>query len=157
MDQIAHMSQKILAERARRMPQRQPPPDSAPPPYTSSDDDSDDSDDDEPTCPLNVTINAANSIRGSNNLVPTSASPLSDATKFSTILLHAIKQLNAASGSGRKLKVDLTINCGVTIVGDRNVVGSIGLRAKPQEDAIASADLVGSNVVAGAKRKAEEV
>lgn len=144
MDSITHLTNKILIDRARQglpqQPQQDQIPSTAPPPYTASEDndnsDSDSEDEDEDPSPLSLTINAATSIQGNNNLVPTSASPLADATKFSALLLHAVKRINdsASSGDGGKgrgrVNVALTINCGVTVVGDRNVVGSVGLRAK---------------------------
>lgn len=56
----------------------------------------------------------------------------------------------------RKLKVELTINCGITVVGDRNVIGHVGLKPRQPPHVIAGPQLGGS-VVAGAKRKVEEV
>ncbi|KAI6899506.1 hypothetical protein KC318_g19736, partial [Hortaea werneckii] len=97
-------------------------------------------------------LNAAHNIQGSNNLVPTSPSPLADATRFTTLLLAAVKQLNSAASepvppSSRifpaaakrapLLNVDLTINCGTTIVGDRNVVGNVSLKPKAPAQAFA--------------------
>lgn len=177
MDSITHLTQKILAERARQgLHQRHDPiPETAPPPYTASEDDlssdssdSDDSEDEEDTTPVKLTINAANSIHGNNNLIPTSSSPLSDATKFSALLLHAVNRINASAmpveHRRRRVNVDLTINCGVTVVGDRNVVGNVGLKPKSPERAIAGSAALSSPktderavVVAGAKRKAESV
>lgn len=164
MDPITQIAQKMIAERARNTAQIHPPPEADPPPYSPSDDGDEngsDSEDDEeaPPCPLKLTINAAHSIRGTNNLVPTSPAPLADATKFSTLLLHSINQINNAHAtSKRALRVDLTINCGITVIGDRNVIGAVGLRPKgglsiiegPVPEARAGA-------VVGAKRKAEEV
>ncbi|KXT19036.1 hypothetical protein AC579_8722 [Pseudocercospora musae] len=151
---ITHLTQKILAERARQQ-QANPTPDAPPPPYSEEDDDMDSENEDE--LPVKLTLNATTSIKGSNNLVPTSPSILQDATKFSSLLLHAVNQINAAythanseaaqsSKMRRHLKVDLTINCGVSVVGDRNVIGNVGLRPKNQA----------TDAVAGAKRKAEE-
>lgn len=142
----------------------------APPPYSPSEtdgasDDDDDEEDGPSSSPLKLTINAAHSIQGSNNLVPTSPTPLADATKFSTILLTAIKQLNtvhelAEGYSRRALKVDLAINCGITVIGDRNVVGNVGLKPKaPAQGVARPAAMVASpseSAVAGAKRKGEE-
>ncbi|KAI7131561.1 hypothetical protein KC316_g17032, partial [Hortaea werneckii] len=97
-------------------------------------------------------LNAAHNIQGSNNLVPTSPSPLADATRFTTLLLAAVKQLNSAasdplSSSASRifpaakrappLNVDLTINCGITIVGDLNVVGNVSLKPKAPAQAFA--------------------
>ena len=171
MDPITHITQKIMAERARQTTQRQPstlPETALPPPYTTSDSDGDstDGDDDDdapPSSTVKLTINAANSIQGSNNLVPTSPTPLADAMKFSTVLLQAVKQINDVVTSSdakprRKVKVALTINCGITIIGDRNVIGNVGLKPKSPPDAIAdSGAVMGASAVAGAKRRVEEV
>jgi len=188
MDPLQHLSQKLLAERVyRSLQQQQPaPPTTAPPPYTPSEtnnvdtdtdtdfeDEDEDEDEDEPTpsssssSPIKLTINAAHSIQGSNNLVPTSPTPLADATKFSAVLLAAVKQLNAAAetstGAKRALKVDLTINCGITVIGDRNVVGNVGLKAKTSVHVAAAASpidrqssLPAAAAVIGAKRMAED-
>ena len=157
---LTQISQKLLAERARQSLAPKSPIE-APPPYTSSEADSDSDDDeeeDEPESPLSLTINAAHSIQGSNNLVPTSPTPLADATRFSSLLLHAVNQMNntATTKPRRKLKVDLTINCGITVIGDRNVIGNVGLKARPPLMTIAGPQL-GNSALAGAKRKAEEV
>lgn len=173
MDSITRLSQKILAERARNGTQQQPTPSTAPPPYSESDMDSDDEDSDDESSPVKLIVNAAHSIQGSNNLVPTSPTPLADATKFSTLLLHAVNQINAANSAAnanstggaptfrRPLKVDLTINCGITVIGDRNVIGNVGLRPKQPNGAAApppptTAATTSTPVVAGAKRKSEE-
>jgi len=157
--------------------QQPTPPDTAPPPYSSSEaddssdeDDEDDTDgDDDTDTPFKLTFNAASHIQGNSNLIPTSPSSLADATRFSTLLLAAVNQINnrlasgattAASGGKsarrRGLKLDLTINCGVTIIGDRNVVGNFGLRPKAPAQAVAGPSAPMSPVSAGAKRKAED-
>ncbi|KAK4636078.1 hypothetical protein CLAFUW4_01939 [Fulvia fulva] len=159
MDSIAHLTQKLLRERARNNQL----PETAPPPYSESDmedsDDDDDDQDEEEAEPVKLTINSAHRIHGSNNLVPTSSTPLADATKFSTLLLHAINQINAANANARDsrrrpLKVNLTINCGLEIVGDRNVVGAVGVKPKVNVGGNAVPSSVAA--VAGAKRKAED-
>ncbi|KAI7519020.1 hypothetical protein KC316_g20283, partial [Hortaea werneckii] len=109
MDPLAQLSQKVIPEQTtqflhQQLHQQQPTPDSAPPPYMPSehDDYEDDSEDEDnepndqhpPQSPLKLTLNAAHNIQGSNNLVPTSPSPLADATRFTTLLLAAVKQLN---------------------------------------------------------------
>lgn len=167
MESITHLSQKLAAERARNGAQRQPPlPETAPPPYSESEPDSDEEDDDDSDpAPTKLVINAANNIQGSNNLVPTSPSPLADATRFSTLLLHAVNQINSANATAnqtatlsgqprqrRQLRLDLTINCGTTIVGDRNVVGHVGIRPKAPTASLPSP----AAAVSGAKRKAED-
>ena len=171
MEALTRIANKLAAERARQTTQSQTQPSiqGAPPPYTATDIDVDPcSDDDEDVeadtslpSPLKLTINAAHSIRGSHNLVPTTASPLTDVTKFSALLLHSINQINAAAvttgSERRRLRVDLTINCGITVIGDRNVIGAVGLRPKLEADGKAGNGVVSKNAVVGAKRKAEEV
>ena len=174
MDPITQICMKLDAERTHQSLRQQPAPEETapPPPYSPSDADSDSDDEDDErdsSSPLKLTVNAAHCIRGSNNLVPTSPTPLADATKFSTILLAAIKQLNQAGTSDstlrdtprRALKVDLTINCGITIIGDRNVIGNVGLKPKASVPVTAGpGDVLGNHsnigpIAASAKRKAE--
>ncbi|KAK0252394.1 hypothetical protein LTR91_007880 [Friedmanniomyces endolithicus] len=189
MDSIQHICNKLTAERAHHR-QSLSTASTPPPPYTSSDttnagndsdsDNSDDETDDTPAPhkpttmsssppPLTLTINAAHQIQGSNNLVPTSPSILADARNFSALLLAAVQQLNASAAEGGKkgVRVDLTINCGVTVVGDRNVIGNVGLRARGLGGAGQGSGVVGAAAAtaggegggitgAGAKRKAEE-
>ncbi|KAK1823656.1 hypothetical protein LTR12_001842 [Friedmanniomyces endolithicus] len=184
MDSIQHICNKLTAERAHHR-QSLSTATTPPPPYTPSDttdagndSDSDNSDDEpddipvpnKPTTmssssppPLTLTINAAHQIQGSNNLVPTSPSILADARNFSALLLAAVQQLNASAAEGGKkgVRVDLTINCGVTVVGDRNVIGNVGLRARAgvagQGGGVgAMANAPEEVTAAGAKRKAED-
>lgn len=146
-----------------------------PPPYTPSeseaedDEESDaDSECDEPSpSPLRLTINAATSVQGCNNLIPLSSpSALADSARFSALLLAAVNQINNAAAAAqpqqrrRGLKVDLTINCGTTVIGDRNVVGSVGLRPRQGSFGQRMATNVGTPLsppaVVGAKRKPED-
>ncbi|KJX93490.1 hypothetical protein TI39_contig4307g00001 [Zymoseptoria brevis] len=185
---FAHLHQKIRIEQIRNALQ-QNVPSCPPPPYEDDDSDSEadsyddeDEEDDQSTAdtsplsslPLKLTINAANRIQGSHNLVPISATPLADASNFSSLLLQAVSQLNAVAAAGqgrspRSLKVDLTINCGITVIGDRNVVGNIGLRPKPgtpianmtdptsvTEDSELATAPTTPGVTVGAKRKADD-
>jgi hypothetical protein len=142
-----------------------------PPPYTDAD--SDDAEDYEQLQQQHkLTINADHKITGQGNLVSINPSVLADATKFSAILLKTIAVLNAAAtstagGDGndqarRPLCVDLTINCGVHVIGSRNVVGNIGLKRKaavptPEGSSTAAemVDLGAEGAVGGAKRKAD--
>jgi hypothetical protein len=163
MDPIAQLSQKLAAEQVYQSIRQQPtPPETAPPPYTPSDLDSDSEDEDEADEePMKLTINAAHRVQGSNNLVPTSATPLADATRFSTLLLTAVNQINrtAEARPRRGLKVDLTINCGITVVGDRNVIGNVAVKPRTPAQAVAGPSVAtcsASSSVAGAKRKAED-
>lgn len=162
MDSITHITNKMLVERARQQ-QQQTPRESAPPPYTAADGDSEsEGDEDESSMPMKLTVNAAHNVQGCNNLIPTSPQPLADATKFSTLLLHAVNQINAANAKAncnvtcsrkrrRALKIDIAINCGITVVGDRNVIGHVAM--KPRAPAAAASSC---SAVAGAKRKADD-
>ena len=157
MDQVIQIANRMIAERTRNITHVQAPPEVEPPPYAASDaedsDDEDDEDQDGRSHSLKLIINAAHSIRGNGNLVPTSPAPLADPTKFSTLLLHSINQINNAQAtSKRALRVELTINCGITVDGNHNVVGAVGLKPKglPESPTACCA-------TAGAKRKAEEV
>lgn len=145
-----------------------------PPPYTDAD--SEDTEDyEQPQQQHKLTINADHKITGQGNLVSVNPSILADATKFSAILLKTIAVLNAAAtstagGDGndqarRPLCVDLTINCGVHVIGSRNVVGNIGLKRKapiPVSEGSTAAEMVdvgaegAAAVVGGAKRKADD-
>lgn len=156
---------------------RLPTPQTDPPPYQdslNSDFDLDDASDGEDTHqPLTLTINAASSIHGSNNLVQTPPPPFAEISSLSASLLQTMNQIDitnnfsAAMTPGkpqRVLKVDLTINCGITLIGDRNVVGGIGLRyrgaataaARAGPSGMADAPVVDAASV-GAKRKAKDV
>jgi hypothetical protein len=138
-----------------------------PPPYTDADDSglSDSDSDSDPRDiwerPQRLTINAGRTITGVGNLVsPSSLTELAEAKAFGTTLLAVISQLNnsaSAGGRGRRLNVDLTINCGITIVGHKNVVG-IPMRRNAEGKFTPSAPeatVVGA-AVGGAKRKAED-
>lgn len=169
MDPITQITNKLMAERARQTEQHMhtlPPP-----PYTAPADDATDSDDDDDDAedPVRLVINAQHHIQGSHNLVPTSPTPLADATKFSTLLINTVNQLNNntanQTATRRKLKLDLTINCGVTVIGDRNVIGNVGVKPKPSPVPVATAGGThaagllspAESTVAGAKRRADEV
>jgi hypothetical protein len=164
MDPLQHLCAKINAENSfeslRGQQQNTP---AAPPPYSPADSDLNDSDDESDdersvSSPVKLTINAANSIHGSNNLVPTSPSPLLDAARLDAVLLAAVRCINGVAGATnvkRSVKVDLTINCGTTVVGDRNVIGSVGLKPKMPGQAMASSSI--ALTTTGAKRKAEDV
>jgi hypothetical protein len=140
-----------------------------PPPYTDADDEGNgDSDSDSDSDlrdiwerPQRLTINAGRCIKGVGNLVsPASLTELAEAKSFSMTLLAAIVQLsNGASAGGRRrrLNVDLTINCGVTIVGHRNLVGiPMKRNAEGKFTPSVPESKVVEAAVAGAKRKADD-
>lgn len=146
-------------------------------PYDSEDDDDDDEDDDstEDPSPVTVTLDATTSVQGQNNLVATGAA-LADATRFSALLLAAVQSLNAraeeearlaalappassAAGAGATprairpiLRVNLVLNCGINVVGDKNVVGY-----RPAAKAGQGQEQQVMQPLQGVKRKADEV
>ncbi|KAF2484400.1 hypothetical protein BDY17DRAFT_295569 [Neohortaea acidophila] len=139
---------------------------SLPPDGSSDDEDEDDE------SPLKVTINAEKSINGHGNLVPTTP-PGADAAKISALLLQTLNQINNAATAGqparaprRPINVDLTINCGIKIVGDKNVIGHMTLTPKvPSASAVAATGSTASSptavvaeeaAVAGAKKRKAE-
>ena len=105
-------------------------PDTAPPAYTAEppeDNMSDFEAEDDPS-PISLTFKAGTQIEGTGNMIATP--PLADATRLSTLLLAAVQRLNTvkteATETGSQppvLHVNLTINCGITVNGDRNVIG----------------------------------
>ncbi|KAK5115935.1 hypothetical protein LTR62_000391 [Meristemomyces frigidus] len=164
MDPLQHLYHKLNAERTFQSLRHQQatPPLTGPPPYTTGpeeemdfDSDSDDTDpNEERPSPIRLTINAAHSIHGSNNLVPITPNPLTDATRLSTVLLSALHQLQTATSDEtldissaaelnaqarpikrarapkKTMRVAVVINCGITVIGDRNVIGNIALKPK---------------------------
>lgn len=156
------------------IPETAPPAYSASPPayYTddcSYDDDEDENEEEQATqdadpSPVTLTLNATTSIQGEGNLV--AAGPaLADATRFSALLLAAVQSLNAkaeaearlASGEeqgGKRvrpvLNVQLVLNCGIEIHGDKNVIGFRPAAVGPKTQASQAQSV-------GVKRKAEEV
>lgn len=142
--------------------------DAPPPPYTDADSDFEPDSEDSADLPHKITINAGHTIHGSNNLVPITVSPATIATaaKMSAALLNAVAQLNnaAADGSSKRLRLDLTINCGVSVTGSRNVIGQFGLKPKTATTATDVRTAAGAepvfekdeNAVVGAKRKADD-
>lgn len=168
----AHRPFNTYMQQVQQADQAQAIDNGPPPPYT--DVDSDDAEDYEQQQQPHhkLTINADHKITGQGNLVPLNPSILSDATRFSAVLLKVIAQLNAAAnadgdGHTRPLSVDLTINCGVHVIGSRNVVGNIGMKRKAPviptpEGSVATSEVVDVGVgaegavIGGAKRKADD-
>lgn len=169
-----------------------PPPELAPPPYTDSrsfsppasdgadschEDDSDDHTARPVPKPMRVTINAAHQVQGSCNLLPINPTGAHDAARIGAALAHTLEQIQNSRHRGRSrrresiLHLDLTINCGITVVGHRNVIGPVTLKERSVEaaattpQASATATVVGTGYAtagssrepsssAGAKRKA---
>jgi hypothetical protein len=133
-------------------------------------------DDSEDGDPSSVLINASTQIRGTGNVV---AIPLVDAPRISAALFAVLKAQSAV-GVARRGAINVQIHCGVTLVGDRNVVGLTGMGSRtkaaattttttttittatgaPQREsqkAQKPAEDEGEGVVGGTKRKAEDV
>ena len=170
MSPIAHITNKTIADRTRQpttnahqiQDAEQAMDNAPPPPYSDADSDAGDYE----QTHHKLTINAEHKITGQGNLVTLNPSFLADATRFSAILLQTIAKLNSAAnadgdGQARPLCVDLTINCGVTVIGNRNVVGNIGLKPKapvPMPDGSKAAEVMlgAEGALGGAKRKADD-
>jgi hypothetical protein len=131
-----------------------------PPPYTDLDED-DNNDDYEALVPHKLVINAGRTITGAGNLIaPTPPSHFAEAARLGSVLLHTLARINEGKG---RMTLNLTINCGTTVVGTKNVIGG-NFGAKPKVGSTLSENAptadegkVGAEaVVAGAKRKADD-
>nr|POE58674.1 hypothetical protein CFP56_68349 [Quercus suber] len=102
--------------------------DIAPPPYLEAQDEPDPMANESAQLQdesVTLTINAPHEIRGDSNVA--SVMPLVDATRYCTVLLTSIKQLmqrDDTMGHVPRPPLNLVINCGVTVVGDRNFIGT---------------------------------
>jgi hypothetical protein len=133
MDSLMHSCHKIMLERASAEDGEHHPQqlsDIPPPAYTAEENltDSEDEDEDEDPSPVTLVLNADTKVHGTGNMIATP--PLADATRLSAFLLAAVQSLNAAKTSAAEsgsttptLQVNLTINCGITVIGDKNVIG----------------------------------
>ncbi|THX26746.1 hypothetical protein D6D12_05997 [Aureobasidium pullulans] len=133
MDSFMHSCQKILLERAAAANGQQHPQDitDLPPAYTAEDtltDSEDEDEEDEDPSPITLVLNTSSQVHGTGNMIATP--PLADATRLSALLLAAVQSLSAAKTAATKpgsktpiLQVNLTINCGITVTGNNNVVG----------------------------------
>jgi hypothetical protein len=100
-----------------------------PPPYTPPANSFFDEDDEdaEAAQTTNITIHAPTSIHGSHNVVTV---PMIDSARIAGLLMSVMNQKITVAG-GRQSNLNVQINCGMTVVGDRNVVGNVGLRTRP--------------------------
>ncbi|KAH0371141.1 hypothetical protein KCU65_g2107, partial [Aureobasidium melanogenum] len=133
MDSLMHSCHKIMLERASTEEDGEHHPqellDIPPPAYCAEENLSDlEDEEDEDPSPVTLILNADTKVQGTGNMIATP--PLADATRLSTLLLAAVQSLNAAKTSATEsglpsptLQVNLTINCGITVVGDKNVIG----------------------------------
>jgi len=135
---ILHTYTKLVAE-GRINSTNAAVPECLPPPYTPADDSASDADSDteeEETDDLHLKINASTTIHGSNNLV---SIPQLDSARLSAILVSALRQHAGQSqtmksdGSMRATKVNVEINCGISITGDRNVVGNVPISLRRRQ------------------------
>ncbi|QIX02192.1 hypothetical protein AMS68_007709 [Peltaster fructicola] len=130
---ITNGSKDYISPQAVNNNEQQPPP---PPPYNESDYDFNYESDCEGSTPdVQLSINANQVVRGSHNLIPINDIPMAHATRISAMLLSAFTQNSKVDSQnvlapGRPLKVHLNINCGIHIIGDRNVIGNIGITPK---------------------------
>lgn len=129
-----HSCHKIMLERASAEQDdehhSQQLSDTPPPAYFAEETliDFEDEEENEDPSPVTLILNADTKVHGTGNMIATP--PLADATRLSTLLLAAVQSLNAAKTSATEsglptptLEVNLTINCGITVVGDKNVIG----------------------------------
>lgn len=169
MSNLTHPNPKIMAERMR-MPagdgQQDTPIETAtatgpPPPYADNHHHGMHNlgQDEEVECEgptIDLTINAATQIHGHNNLVPQSQAQYQDASRITAVLMQALQQFHertlgaaqteAQHSTSGKMNISLTINCGTTIVGSRNVIGNFGVRARGA--AVAPLNTAGANAAA---------
>jgi hypothetical protein len=137
-----------------------------PPPYTPMNrcyftraGDEEEEEEQETVPSTNITFNAPMTIHGSNNIV---SFPSADFTRMAAMIIATV-QKTTVQESLRNISINL--NCGITVVGQRNVIGSVGvrpmaLRQQLGQQAAAASDTVaqsGLGTATSSKRKAEEV
>jgi len=123
-----------------------------PPPYTASAEGFDEEEEEDlPT--TNITIHAPTIIHGSHNVVPVS---LMDSTRLAAVFTSLLSQKIAAQGAGRQSNFNVQINCGVNVIGDRNILGHLGVRPRPVQSSSVAEGVVAETALLG-KRKASEV
>ncbi|KAF2428858.1 hypothetical protein EJ08DRAFT_650835 [Tothia fuscella] len=130
-----------------------------PPPYTPPTENLFDEEEEAPA--TTITIHAPTVIHGSNNIV--SLSPI-DTPRLAALLASALNQKNQATLlSGRQSNFNFTFNCMVNVVGDRNVIGNVGLRSRagaPVAGPVKATEATGvddmPNATSLGKRKASE-
>ncbi|KAI9713817.1 MAG: hypothetical protein M1820_000547 [Bogoriella megaspora] len=169
-DLIAALNSNPTTSPLLTPPHSAPPTDTNPPPYpfptepNDTDSDLDDSDVEPPTStPATIlNVDASTHIIGSHNMVS-----VNSPTGLAAVLYNGLRQIGnmgqvvlpdgrvARGGGGLKV----VMNCGVSVRGDRNMVGGVMLKPRVQGPAMggaaASAEALPS-VVAGTKRAAED-
>ena len=106
-----------------------------------------------------IRINAATTLHGSNNVVCTS--PSFDTARLVAVVSSALARssVQMKEASRRSRNINIEVNCGVTIVGDRNVVGGLPgallLRRRQMSGTTVPAAMSGKQAEVGCKRKAD--
>lgn len=145
-----------------------------PPPYTpptnphlfptfSEGDEEDEEQEETPS--TNITLNAPVTIHGSNNFISFATA---DFTRMAAMIIATVQKPTAPKGAaGRTVNANINVNCGITVVGERNFVGPPAMRPlgtrlqqlrqhrEAQAAAVAGATSAGAS--GSLKRKAEEV
>jgi hypothetical protein len=133
-----------------------------PPPYTPPANGFFDDEEEEDFIPTtNITIHAPTNIHGSHNVI---TGPMMDPTRLAGLLISALNQkINGACG--RQSNINIQINCGTNVVGEKNVFGSVGMRTRPMVPVVPAPaqgvsvipEAVAASPVVLGKRKASEV
>jgi hypothetical protein len=105
----------------------------------------------------NITFNSPVTIHGSNNIV---SFPSLDLIRMAATIIATVSQ---KAGLEPSKNTSIQVNYGVTVIGDKNVVGSVGIRPlgprqqQGQQAATVAAAPSGNGASFSLKRKAEEV
>ncbi|KAI9774460.1 MAG: hypothetical protein M1835_006032 [Candelina submexicana] len=164
-DSFLHAHRKILSDTLSNTTAPTPPSSEAPPPaYTPpqptnaslptsttfdpsslyTDDDDDDDINLAPRAPITIKVNASTKIVGPGNyLASSSADTQMGGARMVAGILAALKQSGVIGTEGRARPVEISLNCGVSVAGCRNVVGG---KVKEEREIVKT----------GMKRKAEE-
>lgn len=121
-----------------------------PPPYTPPVEDmfGDDGEEEESTVPTtNITINAPTSVHGSHNVVSLSSM---DPSRLTAILMSALNQ--KLQQTEQQNNYNIQLNCGITVMGDRNVIGNVGVRSRPALATTAAVQSTGRTVAEDAAK-----
>jgi hypothetical protein len=143
-----------------------------PPPYTPptnlscfypTEDGQEEEDEEEETTPsTNITFNSPITIHGHNNIVSFSSA---DFTRMAAMIVATVQKSTTVEPSRN---ININVNCGITVVGQRNLIGNGGIRPmalrQQMGQQVAAAAAATTTVPTGTgasssslKRKAEEV
>jgi hypothetical protein len=133
-----------------------------PPPYTPPPSGFYDDEEEEEFAPTtNITIHAPISIHGSHNVI---SGPMMDPTRLAGLLISSLNQKYTVTSS-RQSNITIQINCGMNVVGERNIVGNVGLRPRTvlsgatlsMQGTPAVPEAIAASTILHGKRKASEV